>query len=289
MNRRSSRKRRPPKAQVAMRITRQRREQIERLAEALAEIAPSTSPGSGFCVRKVAHDMGLKDCWKKQKNKKADIAHLLENVMRRHPRKPKALVLAIVRGGVEWKARKGERVTQAQLEAIAVPMEALGFRIRKELQAIEIPEPTRVRHPSQDVAALFDRLQLHPALADDVAEMFRDGHFNEAVRKALERFEKWIQDALGDHKTFGRDLMAKAFGGDPPPILLNALQTANDRSEQEGFKFLTMGAMSGMRNLYSHGDVAQMFAIDAIERLAFVSLLFKRVTKALSDQEGGAP
>jgi hypothetical protein len=201
-----------------MRITKQRREQIERLAEALAEIAPSTSPGSGFCVRRIAHEMGLKDCWKKQKNKRADIAHLLENVMRRYPRKPKALVLAIVRGGVEWKARKGQPVSGAHLDAVAEPMEALGFRIRTDLQAIEIPEPSRVRRPSRDVAALFDRLELHKALADDVAEMFRDGHFNEAVRKALERFEKLIQDVLGDHRSFGRDLMAKAFGGDPPPI-----------------------------------------------------------------------
>lgn len=284
MSRSSARKKRAPQAQPAIRITKARREQIERLAAALAEIAPSTSPGSGFCVRKVAYDMGLKDCWKKQRNKKADIAHLLENVIRRYPRKPKALVLAIVRGGVEWKARKGEPVTKEHLDAIAEPMEALGFRIRKDLQAIEIPEPSRVRHPSQDMVALLDRLDLHEALADDIREMFCDGHFNEAVRKALERFEKFIQDAVGDHKAFGRDLMSKAFAGDPPPIAINALTTANDRSEQEGFKFLTMGAMSGMRNLYSHGDVEQMSAMDAIERLCFVSLLFKRVARALTEE-----
>src|SRR5581483_10670158 len=281
----SAKQKRPPLAQPAMRITKARREQIERLATALAEIAPSTSPGSGFCVRKVAYDMGLKDCWKKQKNKREDIAHLLENVMRRYPRKPKALVLRIVRGGVGWKARKGERVTKAHLDAIAAPMEALGFRIRKDLQVIEIPEPSRVRHPSQDMVAVLDRLDLQKALADDITVMFRDGHFNESVRKALERFEKFIQDALGDHETFGRDLMAKAFGGDPPLIALNALTTANDRSEQEGFKFLTMGAMSGMRNLYSHGDVEQMSAMDAIERLCFVSLLFKRVAIALGTEK----
>ena len=115
--------------------------------------------------------------------------------------------------------------------------------------------------------------------------MFRDGHFNEAVRKALERFEKRIQDALDDHKTFGRDLMAKTFNEQNPQIALNAMKSANDRSEQEGFKFLTMGAMSGMRNLYSHGDVDQMTAIDAIERLGFVSLLFKRIDKAINNKE----
>lgn len=285
------RKKRPGRSQAkqnAMRITKARREQVKRLAAALAEIAPSTSPGGGFCVQQVAEQMGLKKYWKKQKNKVEDLAHLLENVFRKYPRKPKTLVLEIVKGGVQWMARKGRQVTQEHLDAIAEPMEALGFSIRKELGTIELPEPSRVCVPPQDLIAIFDRLDLHEALKDDVAEMFRDGHFNEAVRKALERFEKAIQDALGDHKTFGRDLMAKAFGGNPPPISLNDLKTANDRSEQEGFKFLTMGAMSGMRNLYSHGDVEQMSAMDAVERLAFVSLLFKRVEKALKNQ-GGIP
>ena len=271
--------------EVAMRITARRREEIRRLAAALAEIAPATTRGKGYCVQQVAIQMGLKDYWKSRNNKKATIAHLLEHVFRRHPRKPKKLVLEIVHGGVLWKARKGERVSPAQLEAIIEPMEALGFRIRKDIEAIEVPEPGRVRQPSQDVVALLDRLQLHKALTDDVAGMFRDGHFNEAVRKALERFEKLIQDALGDHKTFGRDLMARAFGGKSPLIQLNELTTTNDRSEQEGFKFLTMGAMAALRNPLSHGDVTQMNAVDAIERLVFVSMLFKRLESAVNWKE----
>ncbi len=263
-----------------MRITQSRRRQIEALAHALAEIAPSTTRGKGFCVQKVAEDMGLKKLWKKQSNKRKDIAELLEQVFRQYPRKPKKLVLEIVRGGIKWMADKGERVTDAQLAAIAAPMKALGFPIEKELRKLDRPEPSRVRAPSSDKVALLQHLGLHSALTDDCLEMFKDGHFNESVRKALERFEKRIQDTVGDHKTFGRDLMAKAFNEQKPLICLNALKSANERSEQEGFKFLTMGAMSGVRNIYSHGDVNQMTAIDAIERLAFVSLLFRRIDAA---------
>ncbi len=114
--------------------------------------------------------------------------------------------------------------------------------------------------------------------------MFRDGHFNEAVRKALERFEKTIQDIIGDHKSQGQALMSKAFNKQNPRIPINALKTANDESEQEGFMHLTMGAMAGMRNIYSHGDVEQMSPMDASERLAFVSLLFKRVDRAIEER-----
>ena len=282
------RKKSATRPEPAMRITKARREQIDLLASLLADIAPSTSPGKGFCVRQVAETMRLKDCWKKQKNKKADIAYLLANVIRKYPRKPKAMVLQIVRGGLQWKARKGDQVTPEQVEAIAEPMEALGFKIRKELRAIEIPEASRVSHPSQDLVAILDRLDLHENLKDDVAEMFRDGHFNEAVRKALERFEKRIQDVTSDPKTIGKALMAKAFNRDSPLVPINANATGNDGSEQEGFMYLTMGAMSGMRNLYSHGDVDQMNAMDAIERLAFISLLFKRVDRALAGRTGAS-
>ncbi len=203
------------KTKPAMRITRLRREQIDKLATALAEIAPSTSPGRSFCVRQVAEKMKLKDCWKKQRNKKEDIAHLLENVFRKYRRKPKTLVLEIVKGGVQWMARKGKQVTQEHLDAIVEPIEALGFSIRKELGAIELPEPSRVCAPPQDLVAIFDRLDLHESLKDDVVEMFRDGHFNEAVRKALERFEKYIQDIIGDNKTIGNSWQRRSM-----PILL---------------------------------------------------------------------
>jgi uncharacterized protein (TIGR02391 family) len=264
--------------QPAMRVTRKRRELIAQLAEALAELAPATTPGKGFCVRKVAEDHGLRKCWKAGGNKRQMIARFLEGVFRQYPRKPKAVVMAIVWGGLEWRASKGVATTREDLEKVAAPMEALGFDIRKDLKKLKLP----------DKVALLERLELHKSLSDDSLEMFRDGHFNEAVRKALERFEKRIQDAIGDQQTIGKQLMAKAFNNNGPLIPINAMQSGNDRSEQEGFMHLTMGAMAGLRNLYSHGDVEQMSVTDAIERLAFVSLLFKRVDKALKTK-GGTP
>ena len=134
--------------------------------------------------------------------------------------------------------------------------------------------------------ALLERLELHETLTDDCLEMFRDGHFNEAVRKALERFEKRIQIAINGHSTIGKALMGKAFNRAHPLIPINDNRTGNDLSEQDGFTQLTMGAMAGLRNLYSHGDVDQMSAIDAIERLGFVSLLFRRLDKALENGGG---
>lgn len=269
--------------QPALRITRKRREVIEQLADGLAVLAPATSQFNGFCVRKVAEEHGLKKSWKSGGNKRTMIARFLEDVFRQYPRKPKTVVMAIVRGGLDWRARKGEATTREELEAVAAPMETLGFDIRKNLKKIKLPEPSRVCAPAQDKINLLERLDLHDSLTDDCFEMFRDGHFNEAIRKALERFEKRIQTVINDHSTIGKSLMGKAFNRDAPLIPINVGKTGNDLSEQEGFMHLTMGAMAGMRNLYSHGDVDQMSANDAIERLGFVSLLFKRVDEAIEN------
>ncbi len=272
--------------QPAMRITRQRREMIEQLADALAVLAPATSRFKGFCVRNVAEEHGLKKCWQSGGNKRQMIAHFLEEVFRQYPRKPKTVEMAIVRGGLDWRARRSKATKPKELDAVVTPMETLGFDIKKDIKKLKLPEPARVCAPAQDKVALLERLDLHEALTDDCLEMFRDGHFNEAVRKALERFEKRIQTAINDHSTIGKALMGKAFNRVQPPIPINDNKTGNDLSEQEGFMHLTMGAMSGLRNLYSHGDVDQMSATDAIERLGFVSLLFKRVNKALENGGG---
>src|SRR5690554_2828604 len=86
--------------QPTMHVTRQRREVLVQLADALAELAPATTLGKGFCVRKVAYEHGLKKCWKAGGNKRQMIARFLEETFRQYPRKPKAVVMAIVRGGL---------------------------------------------------------------------------------------------------------------------------------------------------------------------------------------------
>lgn len=94
-----------------------------------------------------------------------------------------------------------------------------------------------------------------------------------------------MQTAINDYNTIGKALMGKAFNRDHLFIAINANKTGNDLSEQEGFMHLTMWAMSGLRNLNSHGDVDQMSVTDAIEHLGFVSPLFKRIGPALKNKD----
>lgn len=276
-----ARRKKKLKPKAAMLITEARKKTIDELAHLLADLAPATARGKSFCVEAVARKKGLSNCWKDKGNKRKSISVFFQNVFRKFEQKPSKVVIAIIDGGVKWSAKRGRAVSRDELARIAEKMAELGFNIKKRLAAIELPGPSRVTPPTLDLAAVIDRLDLHASLKDDCLQMFKGGHLNEAVRKALERFEKKIQHALGDHSTIGKSLMATAFKKERPGIAINEMKTGNDESEQEGFMLLTMGAMAGMRNLYSHGDVATMSPMDAFERLAFVSLLFKRVDKAL--------
>ena len=194
---------------------------------------------------------------------------------------PKKVTLELVEEGVKWCAKNGTVVTDDQIQEIIAALSELGVSAKKELLAIERPDASQVVKPTLDLQAKIEQLDLHAALQDDVIQMFKDGHLNDAVRKALERFEKKVQDQVGEHE-IGKTLMAKAFNIGSGTVRINDGTNGNDQSEQEGFMHLTMGAMAGMRNLYSHGDLDTMSPMDAFERLCFVSLLFKRFDAAVN-------
>ncbi|HBE67051.1 MAG TPA: hypothetical protein DDW52_02780 [Planctomycetaceae bacterium] len=176
MAKKKRRTKKKPKKQAVMVITAGRKKLIAELASLLADIAPATTMGKGFCVRKVAEEKGLAKCWKGKGNKRKMIGELLEGTCRGYPQKPKRLVLAIIKGGIEWSAKKGKTVSREHLDEIVRVMDELGFSLKKELAAIELPVPSRVAPPPLDLAALIDRIPLHEALRDDCVQMFKDGH-----------------------------------------------------------------------------------------------------------------
>ncbi len=80
--------------------------------------------------------------------------------------------------------------------------------------------------------------------------------------------------------------MAKAFDQDKPKLQLNPLTSTSDKSEQEGFKLLYMGAMQGIRNPKAHELTAQDDAYRTLEYLALASLLAKRAEEATCAADG---
>jgi uncharacterized protein (TIGR02391 family) len=79
--------------------------------------------------------------------------------------------------------------------------------------------------------------------------------------------------------------MAKAFNEKCPRIKINDFSSTSDKDEQEGFKFIYMGAIVGIRNPKAHENITQPNPYKALEYLALASLLMRRATEGRLSKE----
>jgi uncharacterized protein (TIGR02391 family) len=120
---------------------------------------------------------------------------------------------------------------------------------------------------------------LHNAVIESAGDLYADGYYSQAVFEALKALESRVHQQSGV-EAFGRELMDRALKGEPPPIDLRHEVGRSGADEQEGFRFIFMGAMQGIRNPKGHGLVRQDDSDGALEYLALVSLLFRRLDDA---------
>jgi len=123
---------------------------------------------------------------------------------------------------------------------------------------------------------LFDKMQFHQRIIAASKSLFESGHYSQAIFEAFKAVNNFVKEKSG-LSLDGKALMSKVFNEDAPIIKLNELLTQSDRDEQEGFKFLFMGAMVGIRNPKAHDNVIQTDPYRTLEYLGFASLLMKRI------------
>lgn len=74
--------------------------------------------------------------------------------------------------------------------------------------------------------------------------------------------------------------MGEAFKDADPAITLADLSTETGRNIQAGFRFMFMGAVRGIRNPDAHELFTALNAEEALETLAFASMLMRRLDSA---------
>jgi uncharacterized protein (TIGR02391 family) len=158
---------------------------------------------------------------------------------------------------------------ETALKSIIQKYETLG--IEAEPSAVAKPKDT-AESPTQ----IFDKMQFHPRVIAASKSLFRDGHYASAILEAYKAVNNFVKEKT-NLALDGKALMSKVFSEDAPIIKLNELLTQSDRDEQEGFKFLFMGAMVGIRNPKAHDNVIQTDPYRTLEYLGFASLLMKRI------------
>lgn len=187
------------------------------------------------------------------------------------------LIRKIVPAAIGYRCHKRNPLKQEELDSLISTLDALGVGRTSELRKIKLDETVpEICIPPRE---LVRRLENHPLVADIATaplELFRNGHFNEAVRKASERFEASVQQKAGLQE-IGKSLMSKVFSLTNPSISLNSLTTENEKGIQEGYMFMTMGLMRGIRNIFSHGDEEQRSPEECYEMLLFINWLFRNL------------
>jgi len=135
---------------------------------------------------------------------------------------------------------------------------------------------------------IFDSLQLHKDIVNVSKQLFLDEHYASAVLEAF----KFVNNAVKKKSNINSDgspLMSSVFRKDNPILKLNALHSDSDKDEQNGFMYLFMGAMMGIRNPKAHENIVLNDPHRALHYLAFASLLRIRVDEATLSKSTSTP
>lgn len=124
----------------------------------------------------------------------------------------------------------------------------------------------------------YSGLDLHPEVARAASQLFRDGHYANAVEAAVKALNGLVRLRSG-LELDGTTLMERAFSPSNPIIKFNDLKDQSDKDEQKGYMQMFSGAVSGLRNPRAHGFIHDK-PERALEFIAFVSLLAKILNDA---------
>jgi uncharacterized protein (TIGR02391 family) len=123
---------------------------------------------------------------------------------------------------------------------------------------------------------IFDAMQFHRKVVEASRELFKDGHYRDAVYRAFVEVVNFVK-RKAKSQLDGKKLMSTIFSPDNPKIRLNPLETQTDRDEQEGFMYLFMGAVQGIRNPKAHENIIQNNPYIALQLIGFANLLIETV------------
>lgn len=152
-----------------------------------------------------------------------------------------------------------------------------GFAAGKQDQADNLPEDQRVPH--------LRPFSITPEQKSS-KKLFEDGHFANAAEDAFielnSRAKAIYKKLVPSAATVpdGTDLMHKLFGSNPLLCPVRDTGTESGNNYQQGFHFMTAGAMSALRNPKAHSNDEVLTAEEALRRLMFASMLMYKLDEA---------
>jgi uncharacterized protein (TIGR02391 family) len=106
--------------------------------------------------------------------------------------------------------------------------------------------------PHSGTLRSLEGIDLHPTIEQAAGQLFRDGHFANAVENACKALNNLVQMKSGNYQLDNTRLMSAVFNKNNPTLAFNELKSQSDSDEQEGFMHLYMGACLAFRNPRAH-------------------------------------
>ena len=149
-----------------------------------------------------------------------------------------------------------------------------GLIARLEEKGADLGQDSTVR-----VRTAFEGLDLHPRIAGACIDLYRDGHYSNAVLNASLALVNFVKEKSGRHDLDGSSLMQQVFSVNNPILAFNDLVDQTDKDEQQGMMHLFTGAVLAFRNPRAH-KLLEDSPENALEFIAFLSLLAKELDRA---------
>lgn len=149
-----------------------------------------------------------------------------------------------------------------------------GLIARLEEKRVEAGQDATAR-----VRAAFEGLDLHPRIASVCVNLYRNGHYRNAVLDACLALVNFVKEKSRRHDLDGAPLMRAVFSRNDPVLAFNDLSDQTYLDEQEGMMHLFEGAVLALRNPRAH-TLSDDSPEQALEYIALLSLLAKRVEQA---------
>jgi uncharacterized protein (TIGR02391 family) len=260
---------------VVRKVTANKKILLNRLAKILNSFLPLTSDSkNAVTFNSIFKESSVRKYLDGHRIKRQALECGFTEVYRHHARLLQIIIRRVVPAAVNYRLYKRNPLTKEEINELSCTLYELGIDMKKELSEIKLVEVLpRINVPSADLEKRLRNHDLDTKISTEPLQLFSDGHFNEAVRKAMERFEDYVQE-ITNLDLSGRDLMANAFRDG---IYINTcnIQPENQQGFIEGYKFLTMGAMASIRNIFSHGDEERRSPEECFEMLLFINWLFR--------------
>lgn len=257
------------------RITAEKRAQIFKLAEVLYRFLPLDSRSrSTVTFTSIFRESRISEYLSGPENKLQALQQGFENLIRRHEKLPKSIIRKIVPAAIEYRRFKRTPLTHDEINSLCVHLEALGINMTDELRSVVIDDQLpAITIPPEKLKQELHQYNLNPIILAEPISLFDNGHYNEAVRKGFEKYEDKVREISGLGAS-GRDLMGKAFLNDSY-LVTDGIKPDNKHDFNDGYKLLSMGAMSAIRNIFSHADEEKRTPEECFEMLLFLNWMLR--------------